>query len=345
MAIDPQIANPAALGYAQNALINRQNQQQQGFVNNLAMRDQGLQEQAFQAQQNALTKQQGLAQSKMTAEQALAGSRILQREIQRGADPMQLIPHVAPDLPAGFEQAHGPGSFSQLSKDQILQIAKQVELKAMQQLGMQPEADAPTLSTENVGGFNVLRDSTGKVISSQAPEREQSTAMTPYQMAQLQLQRDQMNQHRELTTRGQDLTSQQAATRANNANAITREQNQRTWDTYQIAMGGLRQAMAATETGPLAGRMPAVTSAQQTAEGAESAMAPVLKQIFRIAGEGTFTDKDQELLMRMVPTRKDSPQAREAKIQNIDNIIKSKLGLSEQSPQAQPAGGWSVRRK
>lgn len=191
MAIDPQIANPAALGYAQNALINRQNQQQQGFVNNLAMRDQGLQEQAFQAQQNALTKQQGLAQSKMTAEQALAGSRILQREMQNGADPMQLIPHVAPDLQAGFEQQNGPGSFSRLSKDQILQIAKQVELKAMQQLGMQPEVQYEKTEGPR-GSIMKRRVDTGDLEQVIGPdntqERPQPTGLTPYQQAQLDLQ-------------------------------------------------------------------------------------------------------------------------------------------------------------
>jgi hypothetical protein len=56
-------------------------------------------------------------------------------------------------------------------------------------------------------------------------------------------------------------------------------------------------------------------------------MAPVLKQIFRVAGEGTFTDKDQALLLEMVPTRKDSPEARAIKTQNIDNIIRAKLGM------------------
>jgi hypothetical protein len=114
------------------------------------------------------------------------------------------------------------------------------------------------------------------------------------------------------------------------------------WDTYVQARQGLNNSLASLDTGfagslglgsgPIVGRLPATTATQQTAEGAVSAMAPVLKQIFRVAGEGTFTDKDQELLLRMVPTRADEPAAREAKFQNIDNIIRAKLGVDQSTP-------------
>jgi hypothetical protein len=54
-------------------------------------------------------------------------------------------------------------------------------------------------------------------------------------------------------------------------------------------------------------------------------MAPILKQLFRGAGEGTFTNQDQELLIAMLPTRKDTPEARIIKVQNIDAIVRAKL--------------------
>lgn len=101
----------------------------------------------------------------------------------------------------------------------------------------------------------------------------------------------------------------------------------RTVNAYAAARDGLLAGLEGSSTGPLAGRLPAMTSSQQVAEGGVSAMAPVLKQIFRVAGEGTFTDKDQELLMKMVPTRADTPQARADKIANIDNIISAKMGI------------------
>ena len=99
-------------------------------------------------------------------------------------------------------------------------------------------------------------------------------------------------------------------------------------------MKGLRGAT----TGPFVGRAMPMTAAQQTAEGGVSAMAPVLKQLFRVAGEGVFTDKDQALLLDMVPTRVDLPEARENKIKNIDAIVKAKLGRGK----AQTSGGNSA---
>lgn len=99
--------------------------------------------------------------------------------------------------------------------------------------------------------------------------------------------------------------------------------------TYKTGIKSLEDAMAGTATGPVMGRIPAVTAGQQIAEGAEATMAPVLKQLFRDAGEGTFTDSDQAMLMKMVPTRKDHPEARKAKIEMIDGIVKAKLGIAE----------------
>lgn len=102
-------------------------------------------------------------------------------------------------------------------------------------------------------------------------------------------------------------------------------QDQITMNMYQSAMAGLAEGLEGTTTGAIAGRLPAITANQQIAEGAVAAIAPILKATFRTAGEGTFTDKDQELLLAMVPTRKDVPEARAAKINNINAIIAAKL--------------------
>lgn len=104
-----------------------------------------------------------------------------------------------------------------------------------------------------------------------------------------------------------------------------------TFELYETARDGLLTGLEGSVTGPVAGRIPAVTEAQQTAEGGVSAMAPVLKQLFRVAGEGTFTDRDQDILINMIPTRTDHPEARAKKIANIDNIVKAKLGMGKPS--------------
>jgi len=107
------------------------------------------------------------------------------------------------------------------------------------------------------------------------------------------------------------------------------------FNTYEAAREGLLKGMEGTPTGPLIGKLPAITTAQQKAQGGMAAMIPVLKQIFRAAGEGVFTDKDQQALIEMIPTRETTPAAREALLQNIDNIIRAKLGM------ASPSGGSS----
>lgn len=114
------------------------------------------------------------------------------------------------------------------------------------------------------------------------------------------------------------------------ANTERKRSNASTLQVYETAMNGLVSALGGTTTGPGASWV-TLTADQQIAEGAISAMAPVLKQLFRGAGEGTFTDKDQELLLGMVPTRKDHPEAIRAKLENIDSIVRAKLGVEPES--------------
>jgi hypothetical protein len=97
---------------------------------------------------------------------------------------------------------------------------------------------------------------------------------------------------------------------------------------YKAGVTSLEKAMSESATGPLIGRSPALTAKQQIAEGAEATMAPILKDLFRSSGEGTFTEGDQALLLKMVPTRKDHEEARKAKLEMIDEIVKAKLGIS-----------------
>lgn len=110
---------------------------------------------------------------------------------------------------------------------------------------------------------------------------------------------------------------------------------QSTLGVWRVARQGLMSALSGTTTGPIAGRMPALTAGQQTADGAVAAVAPVLKQLFRSAGEGVFTDRDQQLLLDMVPTREDLPEARENKMQMIDAIIEAKLSAGAAGAQSQ----------
>jgi len=120
----------------------------------------------------------------------------------------------------------------------------------------------------------------------------------------------------------------------------TQQRNNTTaFNAYESGINALADSMGATTTGPVAGWLPAVTVSAQQAEGARSAMTPVLKQIFRSAGEGVFTDKDQQLLTDMLPGRKDHPETVKFKLQTIDSIVRAKLGSDNPQEGRSPQGG------
>ena len=151
---------------------------------------------------------------------------------------------------------------------------------------------------------------------------------------------------RAVTMRGQDMSAETAragqyATADREAAAVQRTEDEKAkakadvWNMYETARNGLMTGLAGAQTDPITGRLPAATAAQQVAEGGVAAMAPVLKQLFRVAGEGVFTDRDQQLLLDMVPKRTDLPAAREAKMANIDAIVRAKLGMPGEAPAPQ----------
>lgn len=115
---------------------------------------------------------------------------------------------------------------------------------------------------------------------------------------------------------------------------------QNAYELYSQAKKGLERSLSKTTTGPIFGRLPAFTANQQAADSSVAAMAPVLKQLFRVAGEGVFTDRDQELLLRMVTNRTIRPEARGEILQNVDNIVRAKLGMGADSPSF---GGTQVK--
>lgn len=119
------------------------------------------------------------------------------------------------------------------------------------------------------------------------------------------------------------------------------KQNLNAYNAFSIGAQNVKERMSETFTNPVTGALPALTPAQQGAEGSVSVMAPILKQLFRTAGEGTFTDKDQELLMDMLPTRDDWPSVRDQKLKTIDEIVRAKLGIG--GDQAQPTSGNIIR--
>lgn len=107
---------------------------------------------------------------------------------------------------------------------------------------------------------------------------------------------------------------------------------------YEEGINGLSASLQDTAAGPIVGWSPAITANQQIADGSLALMAPILKGIFRASGEGTFTKDDQEILMAMLPDRKDKPASRVAKLKMVDSVVRAKLAPvdtgseQEQSP-------------
>jgi hypothetical protein len=127
---------------------------------------------------------------------------------------------------------------------------------------------------------------------------------------------------------------------------VIEQQNKRAYDVYSTGISGLKKGLEGASTGPVVGRLPAMTAGQQIAESSVAAMAPILKQMFRSAGEGAFTDQDQKLLLDMIPTRSMLPEARQAALANIDAIVRAKLGMpaaTTESPTQEPRRVRSIQ--
>jgi hypothetical protein len=107
--------------------------------------------------------------------------------------------------------------------------------------------------------------------------------------------------------------------------AAAQVKNDKTWNIWQTAISGLEESLGNTATGKIVGLLPAITSNQQIAEQAISIMAPVLKNIFRESGEGVFTDKDQQILIDMIPDRTANPETIAYAIKMINDIVAAKL--------------------
>jgi len=106
---------------------------------------------------------------------------------------------------------------------------------------------------------------------------------------------------------------------------------------YDTSMRRLASAFDDTYTGPFVGLLPAITANQQAADAAVTVITPILKELTRTPGEGTFSDGDREVLERMLPQRTDKPAVVQAKIEMIDSFVREKLGPSVTG--AGPAAG------
>ena len=88
----------------------------------------------------------------------------------------------------------------------------------------------------------------------------------------------------------------------------------------------LGTALGATgQTGKIFGNLPAVTTGAQLADNAKAILLPLMKGVWRGAGEGVFTDKDQETLEAMFPSRDMTPEAAKQALLIVRQLTELKL--------------------
>ena len=122
-------------------------------------------------------------------------------------------------------------------------------------------------------------------------------------------------------------TAAAAAEGAANATAMA---NGPLRDQFDFGFSALEQALGGTgQTGKILGNIPGLTTGAQIADNAKALLLPIMKSVFRGAGEGVFTDKDQDTLEAMLPTRSMTPEAAAQALDSVKMLVSLKL----QNPQ------------
>lgn len=109
--------------------------------------------------------------------------------------------------------------------------------------------------------------------------------------------------------------------------------NQSAFQAYDQAAASVKALSPNAGSGAF-GLAPAVFSDDRLFDGAIAILRPTIKDVVRGAGEGTFTEGDQVVLDKMMPTRVDSPEVRMSKMQMLDGFIRTKLGQPQAKSEA-----------
>jgi hypothetical protein len=108
--------------------------------------------------------------------------------------------------------------------------------------------------------------------------------------------------------------------------AATKAKLNKALTVYSGASNRLMKSLGETETGPIIGLIPAVTGNAKTAERVINQMGPVLKSVFRQAGEGAWTNFDQIALMEIAADRTLEPEARVKVMGALDALVRETAG-------------------
>ena len=318
MPIDPMIARGIEYPDFTRTIALAEEIKNRRETNRLGALDQQMRQQQFEANQQRATQEQ----EKLRKDQQLA---ILIPMAEKGNE--AAIDELAKRVD-GLNPAAGIAFRTDpAQRAEALKVFRQ-------QFGIPAEKTPGELAVQRFPGFGSVLTQGGEYKGSRpdpAPQQYGPESFSPQQLEDGSIA---LVGNRG-TIRGTELRGPQKADSAQVKADEDRIKREQAWDLYSTARDGLVSGLEGATTNPVIGRFPAVTAKQQVAEGGVAAMAPVLKQLFRVSGEGVFTDKDQQLLLDMVPKRTDLPEARSEKIANIDRIVQAKLGVKP--PDGDPA--------
>jgi hypothetical protein len=95
---------------------------------------------------------------------------------------------------------------------------------------------------------------------------------------------------------------------------------------FAFGFSALEQALGGTgQTGKFLGNLPAITTGAQIADNAKALLLPIMKSVFRGDGEGVFTDKDQDTLTAMLPSRDMTIEAAAQSLDSVRMLVALKL--------------------
>lgn len=120
--------------------------------------------------------------------------------------------------------------------------------------------------------------------------------------------------------------------------------NARAKAVYEVGVKNLVDAFGKATTGPGFGLIPAITEDQRVLDGAIKLMGPMLKDVFRSAGEGTFTEGDRIQLEQLLPDRGTPFGAAIRQVEQVDSIVQTKLGGDPRSVEELLKGTSAERR-
>lgn len=176
---------------------------------------------------------------------------------------------------------------------------------------------------QTIGGGQAAQKTTTQTGQQPQP---QSTLMG----RQAQIEQEKIDREIDAEKQKQEIKGTKEAETLGKESAVKME----IWDSVSE---NISKSFADAATFPMMGALPALTESQQAAEASLTTAIPTLKEFFRKAGEGTFTEGDQKILVNMLPTRSDYPEVRDRKLKQIDTIIRLKLGQPMQGLEGEDA--------